>query len=218
MWPLGQLLAAAAAALVTTTQRLDAATTHPLLGKRALLVSGVLPFDVAAALEPADAVLSAGASCTILVPLPRSGAAASDDAALRLLLRINRIGWPALMESLGFSWGVGLYGTGNRPRVSVQQVRADDVEAFALALSDADLILVHTLAGRRELGAPTLVPADLAAPRFAMLRGTFSFFLRRLRQNGRPLLRDTRHAGVHWAWLAQQRPPPADDSAEDGCD
>ena len=192
--------------------RLDATSSSNLLGKKALILSAALPFDIAAGLEPVDAILAHGASVQLLVPLPRSGAAAQDDDALQLLLRINRVGYPQLMESLGYSWGVGLYACGNRQRVAMQQVRADDVESLALALSDADLLLIHT-----PDAAAAAVPAHLVRARFSMLRTSLAFILRRLRRGGhhsQRLMRDSHCAGLHWTWL-NPGTGSADDSSAD---
>ena len=46
---------------------------------------------------------------------------------------------------MGFAWGVpGQFGTGNRQRIDLNHVRADDAETLAKALADADLLLLHT--------------------------------------------------------------------------
>ena len=116
-----------------------------LLGKRALLISSDLSSNPRTALTIADHVLAGGASVTLMVPLPQSGAAAQDEAALKLLLRIQRQGFPRLMAELGFSRGVpGQYGHGNRQRLGFKHVRADDVEELVLSMTDADLLLLHT--------------------------------------------------------------------------
>jgi hypothetical protein len=196
---------------LSTSLRLDVVEQGSIFGKRAVLLTSALPFKQRAVLELADAALSGGASVTLLTPLPRSGAAAEDEAALRLLLRIQRQGFPKLMEALGFSWGVGLYGTGNRQRIAVQQVRSDDVETLALALNDADLLLLH---------APVVSlegDAALSAARFTMQRAAFGYVLRQLRQRGQTLHRDSRADGLHWAWLVEEdrgetRPAPSEPS------
>lgn len=134
MHPLAVL--AAACTPPPVVPRLDAANTHMLLGKRAVLLAGALPWQIESTLSLADAALSAGASVNLLVPLPHSEA--EDDAALRLMQRILRRGWPELMEALGFSCGVGQsrveFGPGNRQRLDVQHVLSNDVEACAPTL------------------------------------------------------------------------------------
>ena len=116
------------------------ALTHNILGRRALFISGALPFEREACLAVADSVLQRGASVRFIVPLPASGLAersseAAAESDLMLLQMISRVGFPQLMEALGFHWGVaGQYGTGNRPRVDFAHVRADDVEAFLLRI------------------------------------------------------------------------------------
>ncbi len=207
---------------------LDAAKYHALLGMRACIISSA--DEPASVLELADRVLSAGASATLVVPLPRSGAAASDDDALNLLLRIQRMGFPRLMAAMGFAWGTpGQYGTGNRQRIDFKHVRADDVETLTLALTDADLLLLHTPRGTRQASkresagdltgaAEPVVPAGLPLPlgerraRFSMHRLTFSFVLRRLRDLHQPLHRDSQGGSVRWAWLR------SDDACAEGMD
>ena len=182
-----------------------------LLGKHCLIISTAAASEPDRVLPLADSVLSGGASVTLLVPLPRSGAAAADDGARALLLRIQRTGFPKLMAALGFWWGVpGQYGSGNRQRVGFQHVRADDTETLTLAFADADLLLLHTpessdgLSSGGGESAP-LWPRGERRARFAMHRATYSFVLRRLRRFGRPLLRDKEGdvEGVRWAWLGE---------------
>ena len=197
---------------------LDVATQHSLLGKRALLISSATSTEPSRVLGLADVVLASGASVTLLVPLPRSGAASEDDGALKLLLRIQRMGFPRLMAALGFSWGTaGQYGTGNRQRLTFCQIRADDVEALNMALSDADLLLLQTASetpgcvsdgnasvdvdGAGAASAAVTMPLGERRARFAMLRATYSFVLRRLQRFDQPLVRDSHGGGVRWAWL-----------------
>ena len=190
------------------------AAPHQLLGKHALIISGTLPFEPDRSLCLADEVLADGASVTLLVPLPRSGAAVNDEASLRLLLRIQRQGFPKLMETLGFSFGTpGQYGMGNRPRVDFKHCRADDVETLALALSDADLLLMDV----GPLEDALVGDAALSSARFTMQRGLFSLVLRRLRAAGQALNRDAHRTGVRWAWLdSMAAPPPAEDEVSTG--
>ena len=194
---------------------LDAQRQHSLLGRHALILSAAASAEPGRILALADGVLSQGASVTLLVPLPRSGAAARDEDALRLLLRTQRQGFPKLMAALGFAWGTpGQYGTGNRQRVDVKHVRADDGEALTLAMVDADLLIVHAPSGRALAGVSASgADGEAAAPsadltvgerraRFAMLRETYSFVIRRLRQDSCRLRRDSLADDVRWAWLA----------------
>ena len=132
---------------------------------------------------------------TLLVPTPSSGECALVDDSLQYLQLMQRCGFPRLMEQLGFAFGgvAGQYGTGNRPRVSFQHVRADDVEQLSLALADADVLFVHTPEKR-------LAP-QLERARFRLQRRAFSFVLRRLDARQIELRRDDGTARLRWAWL-----------------
>ena len=202
------LLAVSLSPVTTAAVALDVATHHALLGRRALLLSAALPLEREACLSIADTALAAGASVTLLVPTPASGAVAQDDASLQLLQLMQRKGFPALMEALGFAFGgvAGQYGTGNRPRVDFRYVRADDVEQLSLALADFDVLLLHTPGSR-------LSPASLDAARFRLQRKALSFVVRRLQARDVPLVRDTTAPRLRWAWLAS---PPPSASAGDG--
>eukprot|EP00966_Prymnesium_polylepis_P281031 6493103-Prymnesium_polylepis.1 len=120
-----------------------ALATNPgsCLGKRALLITG---HEAHRSLEVADALLREGASVELLVPLPQAGSASKSEGALRLMQRIQRQGFRMLMENLEYIAcdPRKSVGTGNRPRVTWSHVRADDIEALALALSDSDLVLL----------------------------------------------------------------------------
>jgi hypothetical protein len=193
---------------------LDAASHHALLGKRCVLISSGLPLERDECLAVADAALTAGSSVRLLVLLPPSGAAARDEASLRLLQLSTRQGFLELMQDLGFQYGgvAGQYGTGNRPRIDFVHVRADDVEMLALALTDADLLLLHT--PRVALEDPRL-----AAARWRLQRMAFGYVLRRLRAGGMRLYKERGGVASHvrWAWLGKadgtdgplpQPPPP----------
>lgn len=65
-----------------------------LLGKRAILLAGALPFESDGCLALADVILHQGATCRLIVPMPASGEAARDDGALQLLQRSSRLGFP----------------------------------------------------------------------------------------------------------------------------
>ena len=191
-------LASLCVALVPTP-KIDVAATHSLLGRHALLLSSALPLERESSLAVADAALAGGASVTLLVPMPESGAAASgDEVSFQLLQHMQRRGHPALMEDMGFAFGgvAGQYGTGNRPRVSFKYVRADDVESLSLALADADVLLLQTPTTR-------LAPAFEQA-RFRLQRRTFGFVVRRLRARQIALRRDDTFdtTRLRWAWLA----------------
>ena len=193
--------------LVATTAALDVSTTHSLLGKRALLLSAALPFEHESPLPIADAVLQQGASVSLLIPNPASGAAAADDASFRLLQEMQRRGHPQLMEALGFAFGgvAGQYGMGNRPRVDFQNVRADDVEALSLAIADHDVLLLQ---------CPSVPLADeLERARFRLQRRAFKHVILRLRASDVALRRDHSTRRLHWAWL-HQPPPAAEDDSE----
>ena len=180
---------------------LQVASKHSLLGRRVLLVSGALLEPPKACLAIADAALSSGASVRLLLPLPPSGAAASDDASLRLLQLSARQGHPRLMQELGFQYNgvAGQYGTGNRPRVDFQSVRCDDHESLALALHDADVLLVHAPSTR-------LSDAQLDSVRWRLQRRAYSYCVRRLRSSGLRLRRDEVDGArnVHSCWLSRE--------------
>ena len=185
---------------------------HSLLGRRAVLLSSALPFETEAVLALADSVLQQGASVRLIVTLPASGAATDDEGALRLLQMISRVGFPRLMEELGFHWGVaGQYGTGNRPRVDFLHVRADDVETFNLELADTDLLLLHSPSrGRLEKDV-------VERARWRAQRRTFSFVLERLKQQQIVLRREGERnssEGVHWAWMHPEQPASEQTPAE----
>jgi len=172
---------------------LDAASAHSLLGRKALLLSAALPLE--RDLSVADAALASGASVTLLVPLPPSGEVSRDEASLLLLQHMQRFGFPRLMEVLGYSFGgvAGQYGTGNRPRIEFQHVRADDVETLSLALADADVLLVQVPA--KKLSVP------LERARFRLQQRAFGHVLRRLRSRRIALRRDDTTHRLRWAWL-----------------
>ena len=175
---------------------LDVASAHSLLGKRALLLSAALPLERDECLAVADAALSSGASVKLLVPLPPRGEAMRAEASLQLLQQMQRFGFPRLMEELGFAFGgvAGQYGTGNRPRIEFQYVRADDVETLSLALSDADVLLLSTPELR-------LADASLERARFRLQRRALGFVVRRLRADRIVLRRDEGTPRLRWAWL-----------------
>ena len=166
-----------------------------VLGKRALLVTS---HDASHSLAIVDDLLRSGASVKLLVPLPRSGLATRSDAALRLMQRIQRQGFRDLMASLEYSVGVGgiqQVGAGNRQRVSWCHVRADDVEALALALADSDLVLFAP-------GARLDDPSE-ESERFSMRRTLLSALLALMRQTGKgvQIERDSALPKLRWAWL-----------------
>lgn len=185
---------------------LAVAALHPLFGRKALLLSSALPLEHDDALSVADAALASGASVTLLVPMPESGA---EDADFDLLQQMQRFGFPRLMERLGFAFGgvAGQYGLGNRQRIDFKHVRADDVEQLSLALADADVLLLHT--PQKRLAEP------LQRARWRLQRRAFSFVVNRLRADDVSLARDDARPRLHWAWLAAA--PAADsDAVDDG--
>ena len=165
------------------------------LGKRALLVTS---HEASQSLAVADELLSSGASVELLVPLPRSGLASRSDPALRLMQRIQRQGFRDLMVDLEYSVGVGgvsVVGAGNRPRVSWSHVRADDVEALALALADSDLVLFA------PSGAALDDPSEESA-RFSMRRTLLSGMLALIcTRSGVRIERGSTVPRLRWAWL-----------------
>lgn len=201
----------AAVALLLTAAAGAIEVPHSLLGKRALLVAGALPFERRRALLLADAALSQGASVRLLMPLPASGEATTDEAALRLIQHNARSGFPRLMEEMGFHWGIpGIYGTGTRARVDFVHCRADDVELLALELADTDLLLVLTPTQRLD-------DDRLERARWRVQRRTYGYVVRKLRRSGVRLSRGEsrrkpgdsgdRAGGVgiiehRWAWLS----------------
>ena len=181
--------------LAPSALALDVIATKNLLGKRAILLSSALPLEIESCLHIADEVLAGGASVTLLVPTPSSGECALGDESLQYLQMMQRCGFPKMMEALGFAFGgvAGQYGTGNRPRVDFKHVRADDVEQLSLALTDADVLFVHTPEKR-------LAP-QFERARFRLQRRTFSFVLRRLDAQQVELRRDGLTPRLRWAWL-----------------
>ena len=132
----------------------------------------------------------------LMVPLPRSGSASESEGALKLLQRIQRRGFHELMEQLDY---VSCdprrsYRTGNRPRVSWSHVRADDVEALALALLDSDMLVLDGSI------SPLADDAEERA-RFRMRRTILEYLLSALRRQGAQLERCTSAPFVRWAWL-----------------
>ena len=184
---------------------------HSLLGARAILLDGALPFESTRCLAVADEALQQGASVRLIVPLPASGEVSRDDGALKLLQRSSRLGFPELMAAMGYHWGVpGQYSEGNRPRIDFVHCRADDIETLNLELADSDLLLLRP-------PAQPIVDRNLERARWRMQRQMYSLVLDRLKARGVPLQRDRRRANgngdgadddpgagvVHWAWLAE---------------
>jgi hypothetical protein len=168
-------------------------TTEVLFGKRVLLFTG---HEAAHSLGLADALLRAGASVELVVPLPQAGAAVRDDGALRLLQRIQRAGFQQLMEELDYVRcdPRRSVGSGNRPRVTWSHMQADDVEDLALKLTDSDIVLVHP-------AQETLEDAMEERARFIMRRRVLVLLLHALRQRGQQLQRDRGMPWVRWARL-----------------
>jgi hypothetical protein len=185
---------------------------HSLLGARAILLDGALPFESERCLAMADMALQQGASVRLIVPLPASGEASRDEGALQLLQRSSRLGFPEMMAAMGYHWGVpGQYSEGNRPRIDFVHMRADDIETLNLELADSDLLLMRP-------PAQPIVDRALNTARWRMQRQMYGLVLDRLKQRGVPLQRDRRRADangegadetessvgvVHWAWLAE---------------
>ena len=194
----------------TIALTLDAVQHHQLLGRKVALLSGALPRESDSVLDIADAALKHGASLRLIIPTPASGEVASDDASMKLLQLSVRKDFPALMEALGFQFGgvAGQYGTGNRPRVDFVHVRADDTEAFNLELADCDLLLLHTPSER-------LSDERLESARWRLQRRAYTFVVRRLRQDGLRLQRDSGGVRVHWAWLHQVPPSASKDQPDE---
>jgi len=170
----------------------DCVQQKSVLGASVALIAGVEP---ASSLEFADVLMQRGASVELCVPIPRSGSAAHDEAALRLLMRIQRVGFPQLMEQLGFrNCEPRALSAGNRPRVTWSHVRVDDVEMLHLLLASHDMLLLSS-------GAPPLLDEAEERARFGMQRQILGFLASTLRRRGLSLRRDRHYPQLRWTWL-----------------